>query len=57
MLDAVGPRGHPTVDTIRWRLTDDARITGIGPALAADGLLRRRTLRGPAAWSPTRTGR
>ena len=57
LLDALGTRGHPTVDTIRWRLTDDERITGLGPSLAADGLLRRRTLRGRGAWSPTRTGR
>jgi hypothetical protein len=56
VLDAVGTRGHPSVDTIRWRLTDDARLTGLGSSLAADGLLRRRTLRGPGAWCPTRTG-
>jgi hypothetical protein len=57
VLDAIGARGHPTVDTIRWRLTDDQRITGLGPSLAAGGLLRRRTLRGPGAWCPTRAGR
>ena len=57
VLDAIGARGHPTVDTIRWRLTDDERLTGLGPSLAAGGLLRRRTLRGPGAWCPTRAGR
>ncbi len=56
VLDAVGTRGHRSVDTIRWRSGDDARITGIGPALAADGLLRRRTLRGRGEWCPTRAG-
>lgn len=57
VLDAIGTRGHPTVDTIRWRLTGDERITGLGPSLAVDGLLRRRTLRGRGAWCPTRAGR
>jgi hypothetical protein len=57
VLDAVGTRGHPSVDTIRWRLTGDERLTGLGPSLAADGLLRRRTLRGRGAWCPTRAGR
>ena len=57
MLDAVGTRGHRSVDTIRWRLADDERLTGLGRSLAAAGLLRRRTLRGREAWSPTRAGR
>lgn len=57
VLDAIGTRGHPTVDTIRWRLTRDARITGLGPSLAADGLLRRRILRGRGEWCPTRSGK
>jgi hypothetical protein len=57
VLDAIGTRGHPTVDTIRWRLTDDERLTGLGPSLAAGGLLRRRTLRGRGGWCPTRAGR
>ena len=46
VLDAVGTRGHRSVDTIRWRLAGDERLTGLGRALAAAGLLRRRTLRG-----------
>src|SRR5688572_14304004 len=57
VLDAIGARGHPTVDTIRSRLTDDKRLTGLGTALAAEGLLRRRTIRGRGAWCPTRAGR
>jgi hypothetical protein len=57
VLDALGTRGHPSVDTIRWRLKDDERLTGLGPSLAAAGLLRRRTLRGHGTWCPTRTGR
>lgn len=57
VLDAVGTRGHRSVDTIRWRLSRDARLTGIGPALATDGLLRRRILRGRGEWCPTRAGR
>jgi hypothetical protein len=56
VLDAVGTRGHPSVDTIRWRLIRDERITGLGRSLAADGLLRRRVLRGRGTWCPTRTG-
>jgi hypothetical protein len=37
----VGTRGHRSVDTIRWRRTGDARLTGPAASLAADGLLRR----------------
>ena len=57
VLDAVGTRGHRSVDTIRWRLSRDERLTGLGPSLAADGLLRRRMLRGRGEWCPTRAGR
>jgi hypothetical protein len=39
MLDAVGPAGHRSVDTIRWRLAGDERVSGIGPRLRHDGLL------------------
>jgi hypothetical protein len=56
LLDAVGIRGHRSVDTVRWRLTGDERITALGRSLAAAGLLRR-ALRGREAWSPTRAGR
>jgi hypothetical protein len=57
VLDAVGARGHPSIDTIRWRVKDDERLTSLGPALAVDGLLRRRTLHGRGTWCPTRAGR
>jgi hypothetical protein len=56
LLDAVGTRGHRSVDTIRWRCGRDERLTGLGRSLAAAGLLRR-ALRGRAGWSATRTGR
>ena len=60
VLDAVGPTGHRSVDTIRWRLTDDDRLLAIGRRLRSAGLIGRvgalllRTLRPPA---PTRAGR
>jgi hypothetical protein len=57
VLDAVGPRGHRSVDTIRWRLADDERLTGLGRSLSTAGLMRRRMLRGRGTWSPTRAGR
>ena len=56
VLDAVGTHGHRSVDTIRWRLAGDERLTGVGRSLAAAGLLRR-TFRGRETWSPTRAGR
>ncbi len=56
VLDAVGTRGHRSVDTIRWRLTGDERCTGLGRSLASAGLLRR-TFRGREPWCPTRAGR
>ncbi len=56
VLDAVGTQGHRSVDTIRWRLTGDDRLAGLGRSLASSGLLRR-TLRGREAWSRTRAGR
>jgi hypothetical protein len=57
VLDAVGTRGHRSVDTIRWRLVDDDRINGLAAPLAAAGLLRRRPFRGGGQWSATRAGR
>jgi hypothetical protein len=58
-MDAVGTRGHRSVDTVRWRLADDERIAGLGRSLAAAGLLRRPLLRrrGGIPWSVTRSGR
>jgi len=42
VLDAVGTQGHRSIDTIRWRLAGDARISDPGRSLAAAGLLRPR---------------
>ena len=39
VLDAVGPIGHRSVDTIRWRLATDERLVGITRRLQRDGLL------------------
>ena len=41
VLDAVGPTGHRSVDTVRWRLTDDGRLIDVGRRLRRDGLLGR----------------
>jgi hypothetical protein len=41
VLDAVGTRGHRSVDVVRWRLADDDRVLAIGRRLVAAGLLRR----------------
>jgi hypothetical protein len=39
VLDAVGPAGHRSVDTIRWRLTTDDRILDVARHLRDAGLL------------------
>ena len=39
VLDAVGPIGHRSVDTIRWRLADDDRLLDVGRRLQREGLL------------------
>jgi hypothetical protein len=58
VLDAIGPAGHRSVDTIRWRLEDDARISDVGRRLRDDGLLARSLLRrGDQRGSPTADGR
>ena len=57
VLDAVGTRGHRSVDTIRWRVARDDRLTGLGRSLREAGLLRRRMLQGRGTWCPTRAGR
>jgi hypothetical protein len=57
VLDAVGTRGHRSVDTIRWRVARDERLTGLGRSLSEAGLLRRRMLHGRGTWCPTRAGR
>lgn len=62
VLDAVGPRGHRSVDTICWRLAEDERLLDVGRRLRSDGLLGRlgavvTGLRGhPRALAPTRAG-
>jgi hypothetical protein len=56
LLDAVGTQGHRSVDTIRWRLAGDERLTDIGRALATAGLLRR-SIRGREPRSLTKAGR
>jgi hypothetical protein len=39
VLDAIGPAGFRSVETIRWRLSTDQRIEGLPRALRDDGLL------------------
>src|SRR5215207_2167007 len=41
VLDAVGTRGHRSVDVVRWRLADDDRVFAIGRRLVSAGLLSR----------------
>jgi hypothetical protein len=41
VLDAVGPTGHRSVDTIRWRLHDDERLLQVGHRLRRAGLVGR----------------
>ena len=39
VLDAVGPSGHRSIDTIRWRLATDDRVLDVARRLQCDGLL------------------
>ena len=62
VMDAVGAEGHRSIDTIRSRLADDARIGALGRSLCSAGLLRRRLRFGHRAsddrdWSLTASGR
>jgi hypothetical protein len=41
VLDAVGPTGHRSIDTICWRLAEDERLLDIGRRLREAGLLGR----------------
>jgi hypothetical protein len=41
VLDAVGPAGHRSVDTVRWRLTGDERLLDVVRRLHRDGLVGR----------------
>ena len=40
VLDAVGPAGHRSVETVRWRLTTDDRILDVPRRLRDAGLLQ-----------------
>jgi hypothetical protein len=61
LMDAVGTRGHRSVDMVRWRLAGDERLLGLGRSLAAAGLLRRRLRVGRnrprPLWRTTTSGR
>jgi hypothetical protein len=63
VLDAVGPTGHRSVDTICWRLVDDDRLQDIGQRLRGRGLMGRGAavvaglLGGRRSLAPTRAGR
>lgn len=41
VLDVVGPKGHRSVETIRWRLLGDERLLDVGRNLQRAGLLGR----------------
>jgi hypothetical protein len=41
VLDAIGTRGHRTVDTVRWRVMDDDRLHAVGRRLVDAGLMHR----------------
>ena len=41
VLDAVGPMGHRSVDTIYWRVAEDDRLLDVGRRLHKAGLLGR----------------
>ena len=63
VLDAVGPIGHRSVDTIRWRLVADDRLLDVVRRLQREGLLghtapaRAPSLRGRSSPAPTAEGR
>jgi hypothetical protein len=63
VLDAVGPMGHRSVDTIRWRAIEDDRLLDVGRRLRGAGLLGRlgglvRFVHGDRpALAPTHSGR
>jgi hypothetical protein len=61
VLDAVGPTGHRSVDTIRWRLLGDDRLVSVGRKLRDRGLVGRgvavRLRRGRPRLALTRLGR
>jgi hypothetical protein len=40
VLDAVGVRGHRSIDTVRWRVESDDRLAAVARRLESDGLVR-----------------
>jgi hypothetical protein len=62
VVHAVGPVGHQSVDTIRWRLVGDDRLLDVGRRLHHAGLLGRLGALGARSGArrglvPTRAGR
>jgi hypothetical protein len=60
VLDAIGPTGHRSVDTVHWRVIDDDRLLDVGRRLQRAGLLSRHLHRfphGDHAPAPTHEGR
>ena len=62
VMDAMGTQGHCSIDTIRSRVAEDARIGALGRSLCSARLLRRRLRFGHRApdegdWSLTASGR
>ena len=62
VLDAVGPTGHRSVDTVRWRVATDERILDVGRRLQQGGLVTRFALasalrRGRPVSNPSVRGR
>jgi hypothetical protein len=61
VLDAIGPAGHRSAETVRWRLTIDARILEVPRRLREAGLLGAGVLHPsrPGRWhlAPTHRGR
>ena len=63
VLDAIGPSGHRSVETVRWRLATDERVLGVDRRLRDAGLLGTGGTVVPAArrsrWrlAPTYAGR
>lgn len=61
VLDAVGPSGHRSVDTIRWRAPRDIRLHDVARRLRDDGLVARPgpigALHRRGVDRPTRAGR
>ena len=60
VLDAFGPAGHRSVETVCWRVAEDPRLAGLAARLEREGLLapaRRRLLRRGGRPDRTAAGR